>query len=102
MSDVKQGVSVAEVHFRDTIFFSNSAVSYGGALGVQGLEAFAYAKNVTFKGNSAQTGGAVFADYAGNVLFTAVSFQRNRLIIRALYQKQFIMLELRSKVELSV
>ena len=65
-----------ETHLTDTSFEGNTASTLGGAIYIpSSTVAFVYTDNATFKGNSATSGGAIYA--AATVGFIDTSFTEN-------------------------
>ncbi len=65
-----------ETHLTDTTFEGNTASTLGGAIYIpSSTVASVYTNNVSFKGNSAASGGAIYA--AGPIDFTDTSFVEN-------------------------
>ena len=61
------------------MFLGNFGRKVGGALGIEGLEAYLFSlENVTYQGNVAREGGAVASLIAAQVIVREVTFLRNR------------------------
>lgn len=70
---------MTEGHFRDSLFVNNSGDIAGGAVAVDGLEAYLFSlENVTYQGNKARAGGAIASVVAAQVVVRTGIFVQNR------------------------
>lgn len=72
-------MSVGEGHIRDCVFLNNDGGNLGGAITVDGLEAYLFSlENVTYRENIARAGGAIASLIAARVVIRTGTFVQNR------------------------